>query len=159
MEIAHQFLVSKGICHLGPLQNIDFSSTINEIHSIHYNNKYPISGILSSEDKVHFKRILHRMWFALYPRAHRVKGSCAFEHVFLGEVKRGKVSGFHNWLFFLQEERKGDLNYYGFNKAFGFGKNSSGQRNGGILKTVFEWENSIKPVWKAYLIYELQNYC
>lgn len=119
MEIAHQFLVSK--------------------------------GILSSEDKVHFKRILHRMWFALYPRAHRVKGSCAFEHVFLGEVKRGKVSGFHNWLFFLQEERKGDLNYYGFNKAFGFGKNSSGQRNGGILKTVFEWENSIKPVSSIFI--------
>ena len=98
------------------------------------------------------------MWFALYPRAHRVKGSCAFEHVFLGEVKRGKVSGFHNWLFFLQEERKGDLNYYGFNKAFGFGKNSSGQRNGGILKTVFEWENSIKPVCETYLIYELQSH-
>ena len=86
------------------------------------------------------------MWFALYPRAHRVKGSCAFEHVFLGEVKRGQVKGFHNWLFFLQEERKGDLDYYGFNKAFGFGKNSSGQRNGGIIKSVFEWENAIKPV-------------
>ena len=86
------------------------------------------------------------MWFALYPRAHRVKGSCAFEHVFLGEVKRGQVKGFHNWLFFLQEERKGDLDYYGFNKAFGFGKNSSGQRVGGIIKSIFEWENSIKPV-------------
>lgn len=75
MEIAHEFLVLK--------------------------------GLLSSDDKTHFKRILHRMWFALYPRAQRVKGSCAFEHVFLGEVKRGEVKGFHNWLFFLQEERQG----------------------------------------------------
>ena len=54
-----------------------------------------------------FKRLLHRMWFALYPRARRTKGSCAFEHVFLGEVKNGKVNGFHNWLFFLLEEQKG----------------------------------------------------
>ena len=54
-----------------------------------------------------FKRLLHRMWFALYPRSRRTKGSCAFEHVFLGEVKNGKVNGFHNWLFFLLEEQKG----------------------------------------------------
>ena len=105
-----------------------------------------ILGLLSSDDKTHFKRVLHRMWFSLYPRERRVKGSCAFEHVFLGEIKRGKVNGFHNWLFFLQEERKGQLDYYGFNKAFGFGKNSSGVRLGGIIKSVFEWENSIKPV-------------
>ena len=97
------------------------------------------------------------MWFALYPRAQRVKGSCAFEHVFLGEVKRGEVKGFHNWLFFLQEERQGKLDYYGFNKAFGFGKNSAGNRNGGIIKSVFEWENSIKPV-SLLLIYNLNKY-
>ena len=96
------------------------------------------------------------MWFALYPRAQRVKGSCAFEHVFLGEVKRGEVKGFHNWLFFLQEERQGKLDYYGFNKAFGFGKNSAGNRNGGIIKSVFEWENSIKPV-SLMLLYTVNN--
>ena len=88
------------------------------------------------------------MWFALYPRSHRVRGSCAFEHVFLGEVKRGQVKGFHNWLFFLLEERKGDLDYYGFNKAFSFGRNSTGEKRGAIIKTVFEWENAIKPVTK-----------
>ena len=97
------------------------------------------------------------MWFALYPRAQRVKGSCAFEHVFLGEVKRGEVKGFHNWLFFLQEERQGKLDYYGFNKAFGFGKNSAGNRNGGIIKSVFEWENSIKPV-SLTLVYTVNKY-
>ena len=59
------------------------------------------------EDTMSFKRLLHRMWFALYPRSRRTKGSCAFEHVFLGEVKNGKVNGFHNWLFFLLEEQKG----------------------------------------------------
>ena len=62
---------------------------------------------LIGEDTMSFKRLLHRMWFALYPRSWRIKGSCAFEHVFLGEVKNGKVNGFHNWLFFLLEEQKG----------------------------------------------------
>ena len=38
-----------------------------------------------------------------------MKGSCAFEHVFLGEVKRGVVKGFHNWLFFLMQEQKGEV--------------------------------------------------
>ena len=42
-------------------------------------------------------------------RSRRVKGSCAFEHVFLGEVKRGVVKGFHNWLFFLMQEQKGEV--------------------------------------------------
>ena len=59
-----------------------------------------ISGLLKDDPAV-FRRVLHGMWFALYPRANRVKGSCAFEHVFLGEVKAGQVNGFHNWLFFL----------------------------------------------------------
>ena len=59
-----------------------------------------LQGLLRDDSAV-FRRVLHGMWFALYPRAHRVKGSCAFEHVFLGEVKSGQVNGFHNWLFFL----------------------------------------------------------
>ena len=80
------------------------------------------------------------MWFALYPRHARVKGSCAFEHVFLGEVKRGKCSGFHNWLFFLLEERKGNLDYHGFAKGLSFGHD-----RGGIIKSVFEWDGYIKP--------------
>ena len=103
-------------------------------------------GLLSSDDKNLLKRMLHRMWFALYPRAYRVKGSCAFEHVFLGEVKQGKVLGFHNWLFFLQEERKGDVNYYGFSKGFSFG-----HQRGGIIKSVFEWEGSVKPVSSIFI--------
>ena len=40
-----------------------------------------------------------------------------------------------------QEEQRGDVNYYGFSKAFGFGKGK-----GGILKTIFEWEGNVKPV-------------
>lgn len=103
-------------------------------------------GLLKTDDPQYFRRILHRMWFALYPRAYRAMGSCAFEHVFLGEVKDGKVQGFHNWLFFLLEEQRGDVNYYGFSKGFSFGRN-----RGGIIKTIFEWEGKVKPVGTVYL--------
>ena len=88
-------------------EEIDFIDSIVDTKVMELTIEFLESKGLISSDRNSFKRLLHRMWFALYPRAWRVKGSCAFEHVFLGEVKNGKVNGFHNWLFFLLEERKG----------------------------------------------------
>jgi hypothetical protein len=44
------------------------------------------------------------------------------------------------------------VNYYGFSKAFGFGKGK-----GGILKTIFEWEGNVKPV--RFLFLTISFYC
>ena len=52
---------------------------------------------------------LGALWFTLY-RQEAANDSSAFEHVFLGEVRDGKVIGLHNWLTLLREERLGDLN-------------------------------------------------
>jgi poly(U)-specific endoribonuclease len=60
-----------------------------------------------------FRDAIHQAWFGLYSRANRTLGSSGFEHVFLGEVKDGKVSGFHNWVFFSKEEANTNLNYKG----------------------------------------------
>ncbi|XP_059494909.1 uridylate-specific endoribonuclease A [Stegostoma tigrinum] len=62
-----------------------------------------------------FEEDLKMMWFGLYSRANNVLDSSGFEHVFSGEVKRGKVSGFHSWIRFYFAEKSGELNYYSYN--------------------------------------------
>ena len=42
-----------------------------------------------------------------------------FEHVFIGEIKNGDVSGFHNWAYFYQLEKSSagqnnEINYLGY---------------------------------------------
>jgi len=64
-----------------------------------------------------FKALLHELWFELYSRSgghHGARDSSGFEHVFVGEVKNGEVSGFHNWLAFYKEERRGTVDYKGY---------------------------------------------
>ena len=62
-----------------------------------------------------FQKLLHKIWFELY-RRQRSSDSSGFEHVFVGEVKDGKVSGMHNWIQFYLQEKKGDLDYRGYIK-------------------------------------------
>lgn len=57
-----------------------------------------------------------------------------------GEVKQGKVNGFHNWLFFLTMEMQDKVDYYGFNYALSF------RGKGAVIKSVFEWDGMVKPV-------------
>ena len=37
-----------------------------------------------------------------------------FEHVFIGEIKNGEVSGFHDWINFYQQEKTNAINYLGY---------------------------------------------
>ncbi|KAG7157297.1 poly(U)-specific endoribonuclease homolog isoform X2 [Homarus americanus] len=88
---------------------------------------------------------LKDIWFTLYKRGGRQPGSSGFEHVFVGELKGGKVSGFHNWLNFRHEEVDGDLNYKGYMKAIDL--NGKGQ----IIKLRFDWLNEQKPVGSLFV--------
>ncbi|XP_032939271.1 poly(U)-specific endoribonuclease [Catharus ustulatus] len=63
----------------------------------------------SSEQE--FLELLREMWFGLYSRGDGERDSSGFEHVFSGEVKKGKVSGFHNWIRFYLLEKQQLLNY------------------------------------------------
>ncbi|CAL4162933.1 unnamed protein product, partial [Meganyctiphanes norvegica] len=50
--------------------------------------------------------VLEDIWFGLYSRSDPkgVNGSSGFEHVFAGETKKNEVLGFHNWIYFFQEQ-------------------------------------------------------
>jgi len=63
-----------------------------------------------------FKKTLYDLWFKMYRRVggKGSEDSSGFEHVFVGEVRDGKVIGFHNWIQFFLEERKGLLDYQGY---------------------------------------------
>lgn len=94
-------------------------------------------GAYSSQSE--FIQDLKMMWFGLYSRSDGKLDSSGFEHIFVGqsvcnhmwlaaklhfvylwltccvskgEIKSGKVSGFHNWVQFYQLEKQGLLNYY-----------------------------------------------
>lgn len=58
-----------------------------------------------------FKSQLKQYWFKMYSRSGGKLDSSAFEHVFVGEIKKGKVTGFHNWLNFYLEEQDDLLQY------------------------------------------------
>ncbi|XP_063292946.1 uridylate-specific endoribonuclease [Pelobates fuscus] len=58
---------------------------------------------------------LQKMWFGLYSRSSGEADSSGFEHVFLGEVKKNKVSGFHSWIRFYLLEKEGLMDYYSHN--------------------------------------------
>lgn len=67
-----------------------------------------------SRDAKAQKDLLKQIWFTMYSRGGGKIGSSAFEHVFLGELKRGEIVGMHNWVFFGAEEAKKEANYLGY---------------------------------------------
>ena len=61
-----------------------------------------------------FRAKVEKIWFHPYRRGSATDTS-GFEHVFVGEFKKGiKVNGFHNWLRFYLLEKTGELNYFGY---------------------------------------------
>ena len=48
-----------------------------------------------------------------------------FEHVFMGEIKNGKVSGFHGWIHWYLEEQARNVDYFGYITTVEFGQVSN----------------------------------
>ncbi|KAM6233436.1 LOW QUALITY PROTEIN: uridylate-specific endoribonuclease C-like [Porphyrio hochstetteri] len=70
-------------------------------------------GLYPSQEA--FRADLREMWFGLYSRSSgRALDSSGFEHVFHGEIKKGKVSGCHSWVQLYSLERSGHLNYLSY---------------------------------------------
>ncbi|CAG7816623.1 unnamed protein product [Allacma fusca] len=100
-----------------------------------------MKDILTEEN---FEDTIHRIWFEQYPRAKNSLGSSGFEHVFLGEIKRG-VSGFHNWLYFGDQEKKENLDYLGYLKHVKIGESKS------WITHSFKWRDNLKPISSMFI--------
>jgi len=59
-------------------------------------------------------RLLQELWFTPYSRGRGIVGSSSFEHVFMAEIRDQKVLGLHNWLYFADQEQRGNVDYKGW---------------------------------------------
>ena len=100
-----------------------------------------------------FKRILNSIWFELYSRSgRRNMDSSGFEHVFVGEVKNGSVSGFHNWINFYLEEKRGNVDFRGYIKPK-CRESSTAETNDDdpVLTLQFKWNGVEKFVGTSFI--------
>ncbi|NWZ31286.1 ENDOU endoribonuclease, partial [Asarcornis scutulata] len=104
---------------------------------LHQKNRY------GSEQE--FLEDLKEMWFGLYSRGNGEKDSSGFEHVFSGEIKKGQVSGFHNWIRFYLLEKQGLVNYYSHNY------NGPWDSYPDVLGLQFSWDGFYKEVGSAFI--------
>jgi len=102
-------------------------------------------------DTQEFKRLLYKIWFDLYKRERGgPKDSSGFEHVFIGEVKNEKISGFHNWIQFYMEEQKGALDYRGYIKPRSR-SDAATNSDDHILTLQFAWNGVEKSVGTSFI--------
>jgi poly(U)-specific endoribonuclease len=101
------------------------------------------------EDPSDFITLMFKIWFELYNRDSN-RDSSGFEHVFVGEVKDDKISGFHNWIRFYLEEQKGEWDYRGYVKP----KSRSNEETNSddhVLSLQFRWQGVEKFVGTSFI--------
>jgi poly(U)-specific endoribonuclease len=101
-------------------------------------------GKVTADPQTH-RELLKTIWFNLYSRGQGKIGSSGFEHVFLSELKNSTVIGLHNWLYFHEVEKTGDLNYKGYSKKIDFGN------KGALVKVRFSFKNVNKPTNSLFI--------
>jgi poly(U)-specific endoribonuclease len=108
------------------------------------------------ESEYGFKKVLNSIWFELYSRSGgggrrgRKMDSSGFEHVFVGEVKNGQISGFHNWVQFYLEELKGNVDYRGYIKPRS-GNSAETNDDDQVLTLQFSWNGVEKFVGTSFI--------
>ncbi|KAL7439371.1 hypothetical protein ACHAXM_009623 [Skeletonema potamos] len=139
-------------------ENRAFLNEIMKTAPMKYCHQYCIAkgtykGKEISASESEFKQILNSIWFEMYSRSERCnKDSSGFEHVFVGEVKNGQVSGFHNWIRFYLEEKRGNVDFRGYIKpkcrdSF----TSETNDDDPILTLQFEWNGVEKFVGTSFI--------
>lgn len=138
-----------------------FLSAVMETAPMKYCHQYCLAkgveydGDPIPDDETDFKEVLNSIWFKLYSRSgggrRKKMDSSGFEHVFVGEVKNGQVSGFHNWIMFWLEERKGNIDYRGYIKPRSRDSTAETNDDDPVLTLQFSWNGVEKFVGTSFI--------
>ncbi|KAI3374765.1 hypothetical protein L3Q82_021322 [Scortum barcoo] len=126
-------------------ENRLFIDSIMETDVMKCAHNYLVRKRQSPSDPGQFKKQLYDIWFRLYHRDRSGgEDSCGFEHVFVGETKRGQeVIGLHNWIqFYLQEKHK-HVDYKGYKAR---DNKDTPDEDDHVLNLQFSWKGLVKPV-------------
>jgi poly(U)-specific endoribonuclease len=75
---------------------------------------------------------------------------CIFNSVFVGEIRDDKISGFHNWIQFCIEEKKGTVDYRGYIKPKSK-TNADTDSNDHVLTLQFHWKGVEKQIGSIFI--------
>ncbi|KAF7260893.1 hypothetical protein EG68_02183 [Paragonimus skrjabini miyazakii] len=93
----------------------DFLTEVMNTRVMNRTHQFLADRRLAPISREEFKGQLFEMWFDFHrPRSYKTyalgKGQFSpFEHVFVGELHDGSLSGFHNWIQLYRHEESGDL--------------------------------------------------
>ncbi|KAG1667942.1 Poly(U)-specific endoribonuclease [Nymphon striatum] len=97
-----------------------FINAIGKTAVVKETHKFLLRKGLAPKSFQSFMQNMKKIWFSMYPpdKNHKnILASSGFEHVFLGEIKRKKLVGLHNWVAFYIKEKAGALDYTGHKKT------------------------------------------
>lgn len=130
-------------------ENFHFLDVILETKVMQLAHQYLVSKNLTSADARGFRQHLYDIWFQLYSRGGRGRDSSGFEHVFVGETKRGKeIMGLHNWVQFYLQEKHNHIDYKGFVARRDKNKPDEDDH---VLTLQFSWKEMVKPVGSSFI--------
>lgn len=130
-------------------ENNHFIDVIMETDVMQILHNYLVTNEKAPEDVDEFKRELYNIWFKLYRRTKgdRDFDSCGFEHVFVGESRDHQILGFHNWIQFYLQEKKGNIDYRGY-----FRRGTSNEDQPKLVTCQFLWKDEKeKPIGSSFI--------
>ncbi|PFX18344.1 Poly(U)-specific endoribonuclease-B [Stylophora pistillata] len=136
-------------------ENQCFIDAIMETKPMKIAHEFLASKNLMPKDRGQFKRQLYKIWFQLFRRTKGVRelDSSGFEHVFVGETRnKAEVIGFHNWIQFYLQEKRGFVDYKGFFPSRRKRHVSSEEQSKNQLITIqFNWKGDVKPIGSSFI--------
>ncbi|XP_067666075.1 uridylate-specific endoribonuclease B-like [Haliotis asinina] len=123
----------------------NFWDTIVQTQVMQLTFKFLVNNGFIKSDLHAFRTVINEMWFELYPKRQATANSdSGFEHIMIGEKTvhhqhdqqntTATIGGFGNWVQFYQEEKAGNLNYYGYVKY---------TQNPNVVDVVFNWKDAL----------------